>query len=473
MGSLTGQKMKRVGLWLTLGIVAPALAGALSWGLSERVSAQESTPPPAAREKFTELAIVDFDKLLQDRPGYERVRQLDEQIALLKRELEFLPAQERKRKVDSGRKRMEREVEKARNELQAEYERVSQEMANFQKNLASQLESEGRKISAQYQSVLQKKIAALAPAQPQVPQSIQERMDSFLADLAGVRQQRLAAKRLELESAMQNKLDAERARIDEELAAFDTVLMRENQEERVNLQLQLQTASNAEEEAAIQEKLAALGEKEAERKTAKRDELSKAYDAELAAQQANIEAELKKYERTLDAETREKAQAERNRLLKGVELPDVASNQAAVKAQIEKTRAAVNAEMEAKKAEMTATMQAKADEAQKRMQRKQADVESRLRKVQKQLELMVARGTEDVSQETRQKMDDLQAKIDDLQKQRDGLYESMASELRQLVAQIAAKQEGQPAVIGSYFANIDCLDLTDKTMIALGEEDQP
>ena len=49
MGSLTGQKMKRVGLWLTLGIVAPALAGALSWGLSERVSAQESTPPPAAR----------------------------------------------------------------------------------------------------------------------------------------------------------------------------------------------------------------------------------------------------------------------------------------------------------------------------------------------------------------------------------------------------------------------------------------
>ena len=121
---------------------------------------------------------------------------------------------------------------------------------------------------------------------------------------------------------------------------------------------------------------------------------------------------------------------------------------------------------------MTVAMQRKAEEAQHNMEKKQAALEKRLRSTQKQLEAMVSNSSKDVSDETRKKMDDIKAKIEDLQKQRQELYDGMADDLREVIGKIAAEQEGQPSVIGSYVVNIDCLDLTDKTMLALEKEDQ-
>ena len=297
-------------------------------------------------------------------------------------------------------------------------------------------------------------------------------MDSFLSDLASVRQQRISAKRLELERVMQNNLESARASMDERLAEYDSSLMQENQEQRVNLQLQLQTAANAEEESAIQDKLAALGDAETAKKSAKRDELTAEYKRLEADERANVTSKVKAFEASLDEETKSKAAAERDRLLKNVQAPSPKVNQAEVEAQIAKIKATINSEMEAKKAEMTVAMQRKAEEAQHNMEKKQAALEKRLRSTQKQLEAMVSNSSKDVSDETRKKMDDIKAKIEDLQKQRQELYDVMADDLREVIGKIAAEQEGQPSVIGSYVVNIDCLDLTDKTMLALEKEDQ-
>ena len=469
--------LKRTGVWLG---VCGLLAGAV---LTSRVdfvgmACAEGTAPKKlaasgeAQERFSELAVVDFEKLLKDRPDYERITQLDEQIRLLQQELEFLPLADRKRKVDSGRKRMEREVEKARDELQAESARISNELKNFRNNLTNQLEQESKALNNHYQNVLRQRVAALAPkAPPQVPEDVRKRMDSFLSDLASVRQQRISAKRLELERVMQNNLESARASMDERLAEYDSSLMQENQEQRVNLQLQLQTAANAEEESAIQDKLAALGDAETAKKSAKRDELTAEYKRLEADERANVTSKVKAFEASLDEETKSKAAAERDRLLKNVQAPSPKVNQAEVEAQIAKIKA-INSEMEAKKAEMTVAMQRKAEEAQHNMEKKQAALEKRLRSTQKQLEAMVSNSSKDVSDETRKKMDDIKAKIEDLQKQRQELYDGMADDLREVIGKIAAEQEGQPSVIGSYVVNIDCLDLTDKTMLALEKEDQ-
>lgn len=470
--------LKRTGLWL--GVCALLACGALATRteLVEMACAQETASEKTAtsgeaKEKFTELAVVDFEKLLKDRPDYERITQLDEQIRLLQQELDFLPLADRKRKVDSGRKRMEREVEKARNELQAESDRIGNELRNFRNNLTGQLEQESKALNEHYQNVLRQRVAALAPqAPPQVPEDVRQRMDSFLSDLAGVRQQRISAKRLELERIMQNNLESARTSMDDRLAEYDSSLMQENQEKRVNLQLQLQTAANAEEESAIQDKLAALGDEETAKKATKRDELAAEYKSLEADERAKVNSQMKAFEASLDEETKAKATAERNRLLKNVQVSSPKANQAEVEAQIAKIKSAVNSEMEAKKAEMTAAMQKKSEEAQRSMEQKQAVLEKRLRATQKQLEAMVSSSSKDVSDETRQKMDDIKAKIADLQKQRQELYDSMADDLREIVAKIAAEKEGQPSVIGAYVVNIDCLDLTDKAMIALEKEDQ-
>ncbi|MGM9998217.1 MAG: hypothetical protein ACI38Q_02295 [Candidatus Bruticola sp.] len=471
-------KLKRAGIWLGVGSFLVGTALAVQVGLAEVACAEGTEPKKSAAsdgtsDKFTELAVVDFDKLLKDRPDYERISQLDEQIRLLQQELDFLPLADRRRKVDSGRKRMEREVEKARNELQAESDRIGQELKNFRSTLAAQLERENKALNEHYQSVLRQRIEALTPkAQPQVPEDVRKRMDSFLSDLAGVRQQRISAKRLELERIMQNNLESARASMDERLAAYDSSLMEENQTQRVNLQLQLQTAANAEEESAIQDKLSALSDEETAKKSAKRDELSAEYKELEASERANVNSKMKAFEDSLDKETSAKAAAERNRLLKTVSVPSPQANKAEVEAQIEKIKAVINAEMEAKRASMTAAMQQKAEEAQRNMEKKQAELEKRLMATQKQLEAMVNSSQNDVSDETRKKMDDIKAKIEDLNKQRTELYDSMADDLRKVVGKIASEQEGEPSVIGSYVMNIDCLDLTDKTMIALEKEDQ-
>ncbi|MGM9992352.1 MAG: hypothetical protein ACI376_05840 [Candidatus Bruticola sp.] len=471
-------KFKSTGVWLGVGSILVGAAVAVQVGLAEVACAEGTEPKKSAAldkadDKFTELAVVDFDKLLKDRPDYERINQLDEQIRLLQQELDFLPLADHRRKVDSGRKRMEREVEKARNELQAESERIGRELKNFRNALSSQLERESKALNEHYQNVLRQRIAALTPkAQPQVPEDVRKRMDSFLSDLAGVRQQRLSAKRLELERLMQNNLESARASMDERLAAYDNSLMEENQAQRVNLQLQLQTAANAEEESSIQDKLSALSDEETAKKAAKRDELSAEYQALEASERANVNSKMKAFEDSLDKETSAKAAAERERLLKTVSVPSPQANKADIEAQIEKIKATINAEMEAKKASMTAAMQQKAEEAQRNMEKKQAELEKRLMATQKQLEAMVKNSQNDVSDETRKKMDDIKAKIEDLQKQRTELHDSMAADLRKVISKIAAEQEGQPSVIGTYVMNIDCLDLTDKTMIALEKEDQ-
>lgn len=478
MKFFSGLNNVRIKTLLGAGSVALGLAAAVNFcavgeAYAEGAGGGEApASASASAEPFTELAVVDFDKLLKDRPGYERIEELDEQIRLMQRELEFLPLADRKRLIDSGRKRMEREVLKARKELEAESRRISHELDNYQSNLKAQLEREGKAIGDQYNEILRRKIEALKPKAPEVPVDVRRSMDSFMRDLAVVRQQRISARRLELERAMQSALEAEQAGMENKLAEYDSSLMVANQERRVNLQLQLQTAATPEEESSIQEQLNALGDEEAQKKEAKRKELGAAYDARVAEERARVSSEMQSFEKTLDAETGRKADAERNRLLSTVKIPDPAANKAEVEAQIAKTRAAVNAEMEAKKASMTATMQAKAEKAREHMKQKQAQIEKRLQATQKQLEDMVNRSSADVSEDTRKKMDSVKAKIEELTKQRNDLYDGMVADLREVVSKVAEQQENKPSVIGAYVVNVDCLDLTDKTMIALEKKDQ-
>lgn len=411
-----------------------------------------------------EIGVVDFDSLIRAHKDFEKLEQMDEQLGLLRQELEFLPAEDRRRETDKARKKMESEVVKARKELEAEYNRINAEMRGLSAAMAGQLEAEGRQLQAHYQAQLEEQIRRVRPQQIELRGNAEAKMKSFLQDLAVVREQRLTARRLEIEKTTQARLEAERARVDAEVAAYETELMRENQQRKLNLQLEMQTVTDPEKEAALQQELAALGDDEAAKKEARRNELFAGLDAMREKEKAAMDAELGSYQRTLDSEVQQKVQAERARL---AGLPAQApAAPPDVQAKIEQIKATINGEMAARKSQMQATMEARSNEARARLQKKQKDIEKRLSDLSKQLKEMVEQSTDQVSDDTKKKMETVKAKLEELQAQRKELFDAMMADLSTIVGEVADKQD-VPSVIGKVVVNLHCKDLTDLSMVAV------
>ena len=410
------------------------------------------------------LGVVDFDSLIRAHGDYERLQQMDEQIDVLKQELTFLPLSDQRRVVDQSQKKMQAEVNRARAELEGEYRRINAEMQGLSASMQAQLQQEGAALQAHYQGVLEQRLRPLQPAAVELQGDPKAKMQAFLADLAAVREQRVMARRLELEKQVQQRLEAERARVESELASFEDQIMRENQQKKLNLQLQLQTATAPEQEAAIQEQLSTLGDDEQTRKDARRSELFGGLDSTREKEKASLDAEVAAYERQLNAEAQQKAAAERNRLAGLPTRAPVAPPD--VQRQIEQIRATINGEMESRKAQMQSAMQSRSAEARERLKKKQAEVEKRLGDLQAQLKDMVEKSADQVSDDTRKKMDDVKARLEGLEKQRKELYDRMVADLSGKVGEVAKKQD-IPAVIGSCVANLGCKDLTDLAMVAV------
>ena len=459
--------MKRRGRNLgraTIGAVAvSALLGvAFAWGGGALAQSTESAKPV---EKLS-LGVVDFERLLTEHRDYENLQQLDDQIRLLQEELQYLPMEDQRRLVSTSQDKMKAEVDKAHKEVQAEYDRINAEMGRLSASMGQQLDAEGKKLQAHYQQVLQKRLQEMHLDEGAPPADAAQQLDDYMRDMSQVREQRLVGKRLELERRMASRLETERSRSDTTLASFDNEVMAANQEQRVNLQLRLQTVTDPEEEASIQEELSKLGESEAAAKEAKASELRDQFEQFAKAEKAKVDQELAEYGRKLDSEARAQFDQKRAKVLGQVQMGNPDENQAKVKAQIDKVRATINAEMQAKQAEMQANMKQKADEAQKKLSAKQEAVQKRLEKIQGQLNDMVQKSYANVSDETRKKMDDVKAKIEDLQKQRKALHDSMVASLSEIVGGVAQKQHVE-TVVGAYIVNIDCVDLTDLSMVAL------
>lgn len=423
----------------------------------------------ASKAEDLHLGVVDFDSLLRAHRDHERLQQLDQQIEVLQQELTFLPLSDQRRVVDQSQKRMQAAVEKARKELETEYGRINREMRGLSEAMQGQLVREGQQLQAHYQGVLEQRTRHLRPRDVELRGDSKARMQAFLDDLSAVRTQRVMARRLELEKQVQQRLEGERARVESELAAYEDQIMRENQEKKLNLQLQLQTVTDAEQEAEIQQQIAAMGDQEQTLKDARRAELFAGLDEVRNREQAGMEANLDSFEATLNAEVQQKAAAERNRL---AGLPTQAPAAAPdVQRQIDEVRATITAEMEARKAEMQAAMQARSAEARKRLERKQAEVEKRLADLQAQLKELVEKSADEVSEDTQRKMDDVKSRLEALQTERKTLYDKMLAELSETVGEVARKHN-VPSVIGRFIVNLDCTDLTDLAMVAVKQADR-
>ena len=136
--------------------VSAVLLASLAWGGG--AIAQGTQPSGSHGEQAMSIGVVDFDSLLKQHRDYENLQQLDEQIRLLKEELQFLPLEDQRRLVDSSQNRMRAEVDKAQKEVQAEYDRINKELSGLSANMAHQLEAEAKQVQEHYGKVLEHRL---------------------------------------------------------------------------------------------------------------------------------------------------------------------------------------------------------------------------------------------------------------------------------------------------------------------------
>lgn len=442
-----------------------ALGAAVGWSWLSPGPLRVAQPAWAAVEaEDWALGVVDLDALLEAHPEHERLDQLDQELAVLRQELELLPWSDARAQGDRAQQTMKAELEKGRKELEGEYRRVTRELSSLGASMGARLRREGEALQAQYKARLETEMRKLRPEESPLGQDASQKLKGFLGDLQMVRQQRITAHRLELEKASQARLEAERQRVEAEVASFENALMREHQERKLNIQLKLQVAEDPEQEAALQAELSELGDQEYERKEARRAELFKELEQLRGREKVRLEAELTAYEDRLNREVQQKVVAERSRLAGRATSP--AAVPAEVQRKIEQVRGSINTEMAARKAKMEAQMKARQAQAQRRLEKKRAQVEARIQATSRQLKAMVEKAGEEVSAPTRERMDAVEAQLRTVEAAREELHAKMLADLQEKVGQAALKQ-GVPSVVGRYVVNVGLPDLTDLSVVAI------
>lgn len=423
------------------------------------------------------LGVVDYSNLLKAHPDYERLTQLDQQLAELKQEIEFAPMQDRDDVLRAAQEKYKKELMRAQSEMEAEQAAIAAEMAGLSDQMKARLDAEAAKGSAEMQSELEayiKKNApeAAAPAEPvNMPAPLSEQRKNLLL----LRERKVQAIKLEVEKVHREQREAERARIDSEIAAYEDEIMKTHQQEKLNLQLKVQVAKDEAEQADLQAQLEAISDEEERLKDAKRAELEGRFKTFRADSEARQAAETKS---AIDKVNREvEGQIGALPASAGAPPPAPRPKQPTltpeIKAMIAKKQDELRAKMEAEAAAARQKMEAEQGVAVARLKTKSEELKARIEKQQEELKKAVqANAREGLSAATKEKIKVLEEQRDKLQTQRTELFDKMVADLKGDIGEVAKKQKVD-IVIGTYVENRGCVDLTDYAMVAIKTKARP
>ncbi len=456
-----------------LALVSVLASGAF---LATPVGAQD--PQTSVREALGgTLGVVDYSNLLKAHPDYERLTQLDQQLAELKQEIEFAPMQDRDDVLRAAQEKYKKELLRAQSEMEAEQAAIAAEMAGLSDQMKGRLDAEAAKGSAEMQKELEayiKKNApeAVAPTEPvNMPAPLSEQRKNLLL----LRERKVQAIKLEVEKVHREQREAERARIDSEIAAYEDEIMRTHQQEKLNLQLKVQVAKDEAEQADLQAQLEAISDEEERLKDAKRAELEGRFKSFRSDSEARQAAETKA---AIDKVNREvEGQIGALPASAGAPPPAPRPKQPTmtpeIKAMIAKKQDELRAKMEAEAAAARQKMEAEQGAAVARLKAKSEELKARIEKQQEELKKAVqANAREGLSAATKEKIKVLEEQRDKLQTQRTELFDKMVADLKGDIGEVAKKQKID-IVIGTYIENRGCVDLTDYAMVAIKTKARP
>ncbi len=424
-----------------------------------------------------QLAVVDYSVLIKAHPQHEKLKQLDDQVRLLEEERAMVESQARQKLMQQGQDEMGEAIQQARAKLEAEKAAVEAELSSISSSLSRRMAGEMEALQGQYENQIKDAVEGLVPKQADttapepLAQSGDQQVQDFMENLGLIRERNLAARRLELEKRLGSELEAEKARLDGEVAAFEDELSGQYQSEKLNLQLTVQNAADEAEREQAEARLQEISAEIADKKLARRKEVDQKFSAFRTEKTEAMQQELVTYQKELDAEVASKVGSKRAELVASGKLPPQAAPKPQgpppeIQAEIAKVESSLRAELESKKAELRQRMQAETAVAEERLKKKQAEVEEQLRKTEAEIRERINEQLENLDDELKDELDEKTARLEELNKQRETLYEQMKSELNEKVAGVAEKKE-VPMVIGSFVVNRNCEDLTDRAMVAV------
>ena len=427
---------------------------------------------PADPNAGYEVAVVDFNELAKLHPSSEKFVQINQKIAELEEKKVTLAKKAREDAIKGGSVKMDKAVTEAKAKLEAEKAQIQKELSGLSAALSAQISREMSGLQAASQAELNgiieryKREAGVAP-KPITP-DVDGQVKDYLANLSLVRERNLAAKRLELEKQVGDRVAAKKAEVDGQIASYEAGLSAQYQSERLNLQLQAQNTSDEEAQKAAGDRLAAIAQEIASLKAQKAAELQGGLNAVTSEETAALQGKLAAYQATLDAEVKQKLDAKRAEL--GGRVPQAAPQndpRPEIEAKIAQIKSRMAGELAAKKARLQQQMEAKMAEATARLQKKQKEVEASLKALEKQIEEDVNKALTEGDPEVKKQIDAITADIETHKKEANSLYEQITKDVNTQVGKVAEKKEVE-MVIGQYeYKDPSYLDLTDFSRVSV------
>ncbi len=418
-----------------------------------------------ASGQIMKMGVVDYTKLIKEHRDWKKLENLDEKLTLGEQKLYNAPSAMQKLGTEHM-SRMRDAQRKAEGELKAEIESIQAGLSKERDAVEAQFAEETKKLQVQMKSLQEqakKGLQGNSPPQEEV-KPYGEQLKAFYRDLITLRDRQVAAKRLELQKRAKEKMDAEKSRIDAELASYETQIARENQQEKLNIQLKMQVCKDDQEMVTLKQDLSRLTEEESRLKDKKKAEVAVEVEKLGTTYLSGIDKEVDTYRAKIDADIKAQLTAKQGQLGgQIVRTGGGSSGNPSVAKEYQAKAMAIAQIFETKKREMESRLNGAQAESKRRLEAKKAELEQHLKAQEKTLidEIMKNRTTIEKAEQAR--LDKQRKALENLQAERDKLYNSMLNEVKQEV-QLVAKKEKVPVVVGMFVVNVDGVDLTDKAI---------
>ena len=425
------------------------------------------------------VATVDTLTLMELHPDFSKLEQLNQKVAELQQERIKIEGEAREKLITEGGDEMAKAIEQAKKKLEAERAGVEAEIGALSNRLKAQIESEMRGIQAGMEKELEAEVAKLKgnlPKQADAPPldtNIEGQIKDYMQNLMLVRERNLAAKRLELEKSVGDRISAKKAEVDGQLATYEAELAGRYQSERLNLQLTAQNSTDEDAKAQAEVRLGEIANEIEQAKASKRQELEGGYAAVRAEETAQLQEQLKAYQQKLDAEVAQKVDQKRREIGLPSNRPAVATNSGPppeIQQKIDELQSRMRSQLAARQAQLKGQLEAKMETSRKHLEEKQKQVEEELQKLEIDIQKRITTGMKNLPEDVQKRMAEVEEEIKTVTEESKKLMEAMREDINGSVAGIAEKKK-EEMVLGLtpertyFYKDPSFTDLTDLAQV--------
>lgn len=394
-------------------------------------------------QKPLKIAVVDVEKVIKKHSDWDKLDRIEKKISEISDEMRKGSGDSLNKLGASQAKKMEEAQKKARAELEAELKQVQ-----------ASLDAQKRKMEAQFESDLAAAKNAAKNMSRNAPTPSTTAVN-LTGDMLVLRDRQISAKRLALQKQAKENIDREKTRLDNELLAYEQQISKENQSQRLNIQLKLQLDVAEEEKKALQDELMAINEEEFKLKEVKKQEIASQLEAISSREFKAVDDGVAAYKKQLDSDIRKQ-------VCYGSPSKEEASQLQAKANEIQRNLAQKQKDMEAKMASAGA-------EANRRLNQKKAQIEKRLENLGASLNKEMKESRDAIIKSDMEKLERLRSDYASLMSEKNNLRDVMLEDIKVAVKKVL-EEEKIDVVFLSYIANISAEDITDKTISELKKE---